>query len=174
MESAYRILDIEFNAAVAHLADKTARGVRIADIAPQTYEEVIYQIETHGVIVVWSGASQHTIFGDPETNYAFRAWHDWCHWCGKSDFSPSGETAAAYMQREQLIALYGDTPRTRRWCKIIEAEIIGQIRYREQHGEFPIDQYAFVVDYLKASHAKNGALAHGLTDCGELCSHVKI
>jgi hypothetical protein len=150
MESTYRILDIEFNAAVAHLADKTARGFRVAEVAPQTYEEVIRQIDRHGIIVVWSGASEHTIFGHPGINYAFRAWHDWCHWRGGHDFSPSGEIAVAHMQREQLIALYGDTPRTRRWCKIIEAEIIGQIGYREQHSEFPVNQYAFVVDYLNA------------------------
>lgn len=148
MEPAYRILDIELNVAVVHLADKTARGFRVAEMAPRTYEEVIHQIEAHGIIVVWSGASEHTIFGDPEINYAFRAWHDWCHWRGRSDFSPSGEMGVAHMQCEHFITLYGDTPRTRRWCKIVEAEIIGQMRYREQHGEFPIDQYAFVVDYL--------------------------
>jgi hypothetical protein len=59
------------------------------------------------------------------------------------------------MQCAHLIALYGDTPRTRQWCRIIEAEIVGQIHYREQHGEFPIDQYAFVVDYLNAHMEKS-------------------
>lgn len=34
MKPAYRILDIGFNVAVAHLAEKTARGFRVADIAP--------------------------------------------------------------------------------------------------------------------------------------------
>lgn len=34
MKPAYRILDIGFNVAVAHLADKTARSFRVADIAP--------------------------------------------------------------------------------------------------------------------------------------------
>lgn len=131
MKPANRILEIGFNVAVAHLADKTARSFRVADIAPHAHEELIHQIETHGIIVVWSGASEHTIFGDPEINYAFRAWHDWCHWRGGHDFSPEGESAASRMQCAHLAALYGETPRTRRWCKTIEAEIIGQMRYRE-------------------------------------------
>jgi topoisomerase IA-like protein len=56
MKPAYQILDIGFNVAVAHLADKTARGLRGADIALHTYEQVIHQIETHGIIVVWPGS----------------------------------------------------------------------------------------------------------------------
>ncbi|KAF0207151.1 MAG: hypothetical protein FD139_3567 [Methylocystaceae bacterium] len=47
MKPAFRLLDIGFNVAVAHLADKTARGLRGADIALHTYEELIRQIETH-------------------------------------------------------------------------------------------------------------------------------
>lgn len=101
MKPAYRILDIGFNVAVAHLADKTARSFGSLTL-PHTYEELIHQIEAHGIFVVWSGASEHTIFGDPEINYAFRAWHDWCHWRRKSDFSPSGEIAVAHHAASRL------------------------------------------------------------------------
>jgi hypothetical protein len=148
MEAVYQILDIGFNAAVINLAKRTAGEFRVSADAPQTYEQLIRQIETQGIIAVWNGASEHTIFGDPEVNYAFRAWHDWCHWRGRHFFTPEGERAATLMQCDQLVTLYGDTPRTRYWHRIIEAEIIGQTSYREMYGEFPVDQYAFVVDYL--------------------------
>lgn len=46
-----------------------------------------YHKATGGRIIVWTGASNRTIFGAPEINHAFRAWHDWCHLVLEADFS---------------------------------------------------------------------------------------
>ena len=158
MKPAYRILDIGFNVAVAHLADKTARSFRVADIAPHTYEEVIHQIETHGIIVVWSGASEHTIFGDPEINYAFRAWHDWCHWRGGRDFSPAGEIAASRMQCAHLRrSLRRYAPHAGAGVK--SSKLRSSARYVTESSteNSRVDQYAFVVDYLEADGTRRVA-----------------
>jgi len=82
---------------------------------PETYEELIALLDAGGRMLVYSGASERTIYGDPEVNYAFRAWHDWCHWRGRYDFSYEGERAACAMQGDHLIARYGDSSQTRRW-----------------------------------------------------------
>ncbi|WP_424363080.1 hypothetical protein [Methylocystis parvus] len=148
MDSTFRLPDTEFDAAVVRLSRLTAGNFLVADDAPQTYEELIRQVEGQGVFIVWSGSSEQTIYSDPQINFAFRAWHDWCHWRGRHDFSPAGEIAVARMQRKQLIALYGDTPHTRLWCRIIDAEVVGQMLYRQLHGDFPADQRAFVATYL--------------------------
>ena len=52
-------------------------------------------------MVVAREGADNTIFGAPEVNYAFRAWHDWCHWMGGFDFSLYGECATCNMQIEQ-------------------------------------------------------------------------
>jgi hypothetical protein len=102
----------------------------------------------HHRIVVWSGASDATIFGDPEVNYTFRAWHDWCHWRGRLPFDFKGEQGVCEMQCGHLLSLYGDSNRTRRWCRIVDAEVIGQRLYFDRFGRLPSDQYDFVVAYL--------------------------
>jgi len=162
MEKALRILDSGFNVAVLHIAQRLTRGFRVVEVAPQTYDELIRDIEHHGIITVWSDASERTIYGDPEVNFAFRAWHDWCHWRGRHDFSPEGENATAKMQYAHLLTLYGDTPRTRSWQRIVEAEIVGQALHLSEHGAFPWDQYAFIVAYLDAhDNGRNGNARHG-------------
>jgi len=123
-------------------------GYDVSDTAPETYEELIAHLDAGGRMVVYSGGSQLTIYSDPEVNFAFRAWHDWCHWRGRHDFSHGGERAACAMQGDHLITLYGESAQTLRWWRILHAEIIGQRDYFDRHGEFPEDQRAFVAAYL--------------------------
>ena len=148
MECSLRILDPTLNIAVLQIAARLTGGFSVSETAPSTYEELVALIEKHQRIVVWSGASDATIFGDSEVNYAFPAWHDWCHWRGRFPFTFEGEQHVCKMQCAQLLSLYGDGDRTRRWCRIIEAEIIGQRQHFDRFGHFPSDQYAFVVAYL--------------------------
>jgi len=148
MERSPQILDPTFNAAVLNIAATLTGGFSVSETAPATYEELVIQIEQLHRIVVWSGASDATIFGDPEVNYAFRAWHDWCHWHGRLPFTFEGEQRVCEMHCAQLLSLYGDSDKTRRWCRIVEAEIIGQRLHFDRFGHFPSDQYDFVVAYL--------------------------
>ena len=149
MERQPKILDVGFNAAILHIAAKLTGGFSVSDSAPQTFEDLISQVETHRQIVVWSGASDATIYGSPEVNFAFRAWHDWCHWRGRHRFTTLGEAAVAEMQCQHIIALYGACEQTQRWCRIIRAEVNGQQCYHDMHGHFPVDQFAFVERYLR-------------------------
>jgi hypothetical protein len=142
-------LDIQFNAAVLAVAHRLFPcGFLVGEIAPQSYEELIARLESGKPMLVYSGGSERTIYGCPEVNYAFRAWHDWCHWRGRHDFSFAGETAVCRMQGDHLLALYGECPRTLWWKRILHAEVIEQREYFDEHGAFPDDQRAFVECYL--------------------------
>ncbi len=146
-------LDIQFNAAVLAMAHRLFPcGFQAAEDAPQSYEELVARLDAGKPMLVWSGGSEKTIYGDPEVNYAFRAWHDWCHWRGRHDFSFEGEFAAYRMQAEHLVTVYGDCPRTRRWQRILYAEIIGQREFFDVLGYFPYDQRAFVEFHLAGEH----------------------
>lgn len=138
-----------FNAAVVGV---TARlfptGFDTGPDAPNTFEDLMAHIERTGRMLVWDGASDRTIFGSPEVNHAFRAWHDWAHWRFRLPFTPEGERAACAVQQDHMRRLYGDNALSRWFCALLEAEIIGQIEYHTAHGDFPVDQRAFVVDWL--------------------------
>jgi hypothetical protein len=148
-------LDIQFNAAILTVCRRIlSAGYDVSDHAPQTYEELVAHLEAGNRMTVYSGGSDRTIYGDPEVNYAFRAWHDWCHWRGRHDFSLEGELATCTMQVRQLVARYGNSSQTQRWQRILHAEVIGQREYFDAHGYFPEDQRAFVDSYLAACHAR--------------------
>jgi len=138
-------LDRRFDTAVLHIANKLCpSGYQASEDAPDTYVKLRAHLDRTKQMLVWSGASENTIFGEPEINWAFRAWHDWCHYYGAHPFTPEGERAVVEMQCSHLLLFYGDSLQTRQWMKILRAEIIGQQQYFHQHGHFPHDQRAFV------------------------------
>lgn len=142
-------LDIQFNAAVMTMANKVCPvGWLVGDGCPKSYDELIERLDAGNMMFVFDGGSEKTIYGCPEVNYAFRAWHDWCHWKGRFDFSYAGEFAVYRMQCAHLNIVYGCSRQTRRWKRILYAETIGQFDYLRTHGEFPDDQRAFVEAYL--------------------------
>lgn len=144
-----RILDRGLNCAIMHITSRLFPcGFDVSEHAPSTYDGLVSMIEERGRMVVWNGASDTSIYGDVEVNYAFRAWHDWCHWRGKHDFSEEGERASYVMQCQHLTGLYGDSPMVRRWHYILHAEIIGQVAYSNIHGDFPRNQLEFVKHWL--------------------------
>jgi hypothetical protein len=147
-----RPLDPELNRAIIAVANVIfPAGFEVSDDAPDTYEKLKSRLDAGQCMLVWSGASDKTVFGCPEVNWAYRAWHDWCHWQAQLPFTLDGEERAARMQGEQLIALFGDTQQTRRWQRIIHADIVGQGLYAEEHGHFPSDQSAIVLQSLQDS-----------------------
>ena len=144
-------LDRAFNVAVNHIASVLfPTGFDVADTAPSSLSELQQHVAATGRMLVWDGASDATIFGDDETNFAFRAWHDWCHLFGGFTFDLAGETLAMQMQQRHIRTLYGNGAQTDRWCKLLEAEIVGQARYHAATGAFPADQVAFTRQYLAA------------------------
>ena len=139
-------LDTGFNVAVMHIASRLfPTGFDVSDDAPQTYEELTELLDAGNRMVVWSGASAKTIYADPEANYAFRAWHDWCHWRGRHRFTPEGEIAVYNMQADHIRQLYGAV---QRWLDILHADTIGQQLHFYHFGSYPDDQRGFVEAYL--------------------------
>jgi hypothetical protein len=103
-----------------------------------------------GRIAVWTGGSDLTIFGsaDQDANWAFRAWHDWCHLFGQFDFSLAGEAAACRMQQAQVLATYGYDANTCACCMLLDIEINQQAQHYAATGEFIEDQWQFAKDRL--------------------------
>lgn len=113
----------------------------VSDQAPSTYEELLKQ--SIASIVVWSGASDLTVFGDPSVNHAFRAWHDSLHIHMQAPFNLQGETLVA-KEQARILSTYGDT-----YGDIIMIEVVGQAQYLQETGGFPVDQEAFTRKQLK-------------------------
>lgn len=150
MENKFTGLSRKLNAAVLTMVSNLLpMGYDVSDIAPDTYEGLIRHTSKTGRILVWSGASDTTIYGDSEVNYAFRAWHDFVHFTYRFGFSLIGEINTYQIQRNQLLKQFGDNPETQEFVKYIHAEVVGQAEYEINFNQFPIDQCAFVLDYIK-------------------------
>lgn len=108
----------------------------VADNAPDTASALFGHI---GELVVWSGASDQTIYGSESVNWAFRAWHDSIHLDYGLGFSVGEEIEIAEIQAGMIGGRLGD---------ILYAEVAGQAEYLLQNGEFPKDQKAFINEYL--------------------------
>ena len=151
-------LDPELNEVVLEMARRLLpKGFEVSDDAPQTFEELKYRLDAGAPMVVWSGGSTSSIYADPYVNYAFRAWHDWCHWTGGHGFTLAGEHAVYRMMCSHLIQYYGPTLKTRSWCRILRAEILGQLQYFLRCGKYPDDQRAFIERYLEHDEASTAA-----------------
>lgn len=138
-------VDASFNKVVNEMAAHyVPEGYEMSEDAPSTYPELKALLDRGERLIVYSGGSDMTIFAEPEVNYAFRAWHDWCHWKGQHLFTLFGEIGVYRMQQEQLIAKYGDTPQVRGWCKLLYAEVLGQFLYYYHHKDYIDNQKEFV------------------------------
>jgi hypothetical protein len=70
-------LDPNLNAAIIAIVKRLfPHGCDVSDKAPDTYEKLKAHLDARKRLVVYGGGSEHTIYGDPAINYAFRAWHD--------------------------------------------------------------------------------------------------
>lgn len=104
---------------------------------------------TTGRLKVWQGASDRTIFGDPCINWAFRAWHDYCHVVGKHGFTLEGERLTATRQIRNMRAAYGYSGVARvGWDKVLWIEVVEQAEHFAATGAFPVDQRAFMLNRL--------------------------
>ncbi len=144
------VLDHHLNVAVLLVTRRLfPASFDVSESAPDTYEKLVALFESSKRYVVYSGGSEQTIFGDPDVNYHFRAWHDWCHWRGGYDFSMQGEYNTLKLQCQHLTQIYGNNAQTRRWRRILFAEVIGQKIFQQLNGHFPENQRRFVDDYLE-------------------------
>ena len=145
--------NVKFNVAVRRMAELVCpAGYDVLDNgAPYNLQSLNDYVRLHHRIGVSRRYSDNTIFGCPETNWAFRAWHDWTHFIIQAPFTLDGELAVAHRQIEDLVRVYGHGAETRDFAKLIMCEVYGQASYHVEHGEFPADQRAFTRNWL-ASH----------------------
>ena len=142
-------LDAGLNQAILAVAARfLPAGFDIADDAPATFAELKAHLDAGQRLVVYGGGCDATIYVDPAVNHAFRAWHDLTHWQEGEDFSVAGETAVSAVQCRQLTALFGDNDVARRWCAILDAEVVGQRLFHQRHKRYVSDQRGFVEAYL--------------------------
>ena len=142
-------LDRSFNVVVKQIASRLfPTGFDVGPDAPDAFDKLKARLDSGARMLVWDGASDKTIFACPETNYAFRAWHDWLHWKLGADFTPQGERVVMLAMQAQVVSLYGRSGDSRRWFAILEAEVLGQLEYKEDHGGFPEDQREVTKRYL--------------------------
>ena len=148
------ILDRSFNIAVLQACNRILPcGFDVSAEAPNTFEALKAHHNATGRILVWSGASDYTIFGDREINFAFRAWHDSRHLIHNLPFTFAGESAVARIQAKDILAIYGLCDSFFRFVRYLQCEIVGQAIFKEARGDFPENQIAFARAYLKDSGA---------------------
>lgn len=129
------MIDYTLNTKIFKLAPK----FEAKDIAPNSFIDLkVNSLET---LVVWSGASDQTIYGDAKVNWAFRAWHDALHLELNAPFTFEGEKLVA-LEQARLIG-------SDQLGNILMAEIVGQTEFYNKYGYFPVDQVKFIQDYLK-------------------------
>lgn len=127
----------ELNTKVIKLARVSSPNWGVSDNAPGTFDALM--ASTSSPLIVWSGASQDTIYGDASVNHAFRAWHDSIHIKQCLPFTLEGEAAVARIQANEIGGQYAD---------IILAEIDAQAQYFSLHGKFPEHQLNFMLKVL--------------------------
>jgi len=108
------------------------------DDAPSTLVDVLRTWSERRRLVVWAGASHHTVWGAPACNHAFRAWHDYCHVLTGLGFSPADEIALGEWQAARC---EGALLR-----RIVRAETAGQARHFAETGRYVVDQTAFTLE----------------------------
>ena len=108
----------------------------VADLAPQTEIELF----NSSSLVIWSGASDNTIYGDCKVNWAFRALHDALHLKTRFNFDVDSEIELGRLQACQF-----DSDLMR---ELIFCEVSLQAAHFKKTGHFVNDQVSFTKQHL--------------------------
>lgn len=120
-----------------------------SNLAPDTWEKTQASFAPAGIVTVWSGASNATVYSSPRANWLFRAWHDSMHLAYGLDFSLAGEERACERQTAQVYKVCSDRAKRRFASALLEIEIVEQAKHAVVTGEFIQDQLAFTLLQLK-------------------------
>lgn len=123
------------------LRDELVAEVRRSSTPPYTVSDAVVPLddvvrhynETRSLIV-WSGGSDKAIF-DKESNWLFRAWHDWAHIRSMIGFTPRQECDAALFQMREV--------QSSAFARLVWIEVAEQALHLERTGQFVDDQIAF-------------------------------
>lgn len=92
---------------------------------------LINEVKGHKQLVIWSGASDCTIWNDPKVNYAFRALHDALHIESGLGFSINEEIELGRIQANKYTGILAD---------LVYLEVAGQAKEFLKTGQFITDQ----------------------------------
>lgn len=112
----------------------------VADVAPDTFEDVMRNYRETGRIIVWNGASENTIFPSASVNWQFRAWHDWLHIQTGIGFTPQDEILLGRIQAGTVAD---------RLASVVLIEVAEQARYYAETGLFIADQIGYVLPRIR-------------------------
>ncbi len=127
----------EFQSLILSQASKLQ--YRVADLAPSDERSLFNSSKT---LVIWSGASDATIWQDAAVNWAFRALHDALHLQTGLGFSPEVEMHLGRIQANMYTGLLAD---------LVYIETAGQAEHYLKTGRFVEDQVEFTLKKLKNS-----------------------
>ncbi len=108
----------------------------------------VQDLKSTSQLVIWGGASDHTVFRDPTVNWAFRALHDALHISSGLGFTIPEEIELGRIQASLYDGLLAD---------LVYLEVAGQAEHFAKHGEFVVDQVAFTLNGLKTMGYKIAA-----------------
>lgn len=110
---------------------------QVSDSAPNTVSDLWRQ--KSGIMTVWAGESDNTIFADPAVNWAFRALHDQLHLDTGLGFDPSDEQTLGWLQAQGFDGQLAD---------LVYCEVAAQAAHFERTGEFVKDQREFALTWI--------------------------
>jgi hypothetical protein len=123
------------------IAAKSRVPYSVAEHAPGSYQEL--KNASTSPLVIYAGASERTIYGEPSANWAQRAIHDTWHLKLEAGTDPQGELRVALAQALELARISGDILADFAFC-----DTAGQTWAMQKFGCFPVDQIGFVVELI--------------------------
>lgn len=131
------------NLAYTALRQRNMRWVHTSDAGEAATDLAsLRRMQELGVLVIWSGSCDNSIYGTPHRNMLARAWHDCVHLELGMDFNYHDECAVASHQTYSTLGL---TPLER---GAVWADTFGMLSYHEKNGFFPEHQADFVRGYM--------------------------
>lgn len=136
---------------VRRTATELGFGWRATALAPSGLEQATEELRACHLIGspfrVYAGASDDTIYDCPETNYAYRFWHDTRHvWLG-ADFSADAELEVASCHLAQAKGA-GFGLGTIEY-QLLYADTVGQTLFMAQSHRFVENQRQFAFDVVE-------------------------
>jgi len=110
----------------------------VSDNAPNTWEDLQADYKKHGIITVFAGACERSIYNNVDVNHAFRAWHDKIHLEHGLSFSYEDELEVARIHCAALP----------KYADVLWADVAGQVWYYYKYGKYVKDQAAFVNAFI--------------------------
>jgi len=113
----------------------------VAEHAPGSFQEL--KAASTSQLVIYAGASDRTIYGEPSVNWAQRAIHDTLHLELSAGTDPLGELRVALAQALEVARVSGDVLADFAFC-----DTAGQTWATQKFGCFPVDQVGFVMELI--------------------------